>query len=242
MAGVKLGVNVDHIATLRQARKTTYPDPVAAAKLAQAAGADNITCHLREDRRHIQDQDVVRLKNEITIPLNFEMAATKEMVAFAKKIRPQTVTLVPERREELTTEGGLDVFKNKDWLRACVEELRLASIEEVSMFVNPDERSIQSSKELGANAVELHTGKYCEAIEPAEVSQELEKLSQATEYARNLGLAVHAGHGLHEDNVVAVAKITGIDSLQIGHGIVSKAVYIGIHEAVIQMKQLITIK
>jgi len=237
---MKLGVNIDHVATLRQARKTTYPDPIFAAEQALRAGADNITCHLREDRRHIQDHDVVELRKKISLPLNFEMAATKEMVSFAKDLAPYTVTIVPERREELTTEGGLDVVKHRKSLEAFVSDLSRAPIAEVSLFVDPELSIIELSKKLGAHAVELHTGRYCELTDKDLIEGEFRKIAEAAAYAKELGLVVHAGHGIHYDNVTHLCQIADLHSLQIGHAIVARAVYVGMEAAVAQMRILIS--
>lgn len=239
MNTMKLGVNIDHVATLRQARMTSYPDPVLAARLAHKAGADNITCHLREDRRHIQDRDVLRLKKEIELPLNFEMAATSEMVAFAKELSPHMVTIVPERREELTTEGGLDVFKNRKTLERYISDLRQTSIGEISLFIDPDIETIELCKKLGADSIEIHTGRYCETLDQNNAELELKKIAVAATHAKSLGLWVHAGHGINYENVSEIKSIPVIHSLQIGHAIVARSVYVGIENAVKQMRQLI---
>ena len=232
--GLLLGVNVDHVATLRQARGVQYPDPVLAASLAELAGADQITVHLREDRRHIQDRDVKILRQTVQVPLNLEMAATAEMVAIAIEYKPDTVTLVPEKREERTTEGGLDVVGQRQLLGTVVEQLRAAGIV-VSLFIDPDPKQVAESAKLGAHTVELHTGDYCEAKSTLMAEQRLELLRAAAEQAHALGLRVVAGHGLHYKNVQEIAKLPHIQELNIGHAIVARAVLVGISQAVREM-------
>ena len=232
---LRLGVNVDHVATIRNARGGRHPDPVRAAKLAIAAGADGITAHLREDRRHIRDDDMARLKAEIDKPLNFEMAATNEMVAAALAIRPHAVCLVPEKRSERTTEGGLDVVANEAAVARAVRALKGAGIE-VSLFLDPDVRQIEVAKVLGVQAVEIHTGRYAEA-RGAAVARELEALRSAAAFAKEQGLHVHMGHGLNYNNVQAVARIPGVEELNIGHSIVARAVLVGLERAVREMKE-----
>ncbi|GGE40797.1 pyridoxine 5'-phosphate synthase [Halopseudomonas oceani] len=234
---VLLGVNIDHVATLRQARGTRYPDPVQAAIEAEQAGADGITVHLREDRRHIQERDILLLAQVLQTRMNFEMAVTDEMVAFAEKIRPAHVCLVPERREELTTEGGLDVCGNEARVQAAIERLAAAG-SEVSLFIDPDPRQIEAAKRLGAPVIELHTGHYADT-EGAEQQQALERIRESVNYARKLGLVVNAGHGLHYHNVEAIAAIPGINELNIGHAIVARALFSGLAGAVRDMRQLI---
>ena len=234
---VLLGVNIDHVATLRQARGTRYPDPVQAAIEAEQAGADGITVHLREDRRHIQERDILLLAQVLQTRMNFEMAVTDEMVAFAEKIRPAHVCLVPERREELTTEGGLDVCGNEARVQAAIERLAAAG-SEVSLFIDPDPRQIEAAKRLGAPAIELHTGHYADT-EGAEQQQALERIRESVNYARKLGLVVNAGHGLHYHNVEAIAAIPGINELNIGHAIIARALFSGLAGAVRDMRQLI---
>ncbi|MEE4186320.1 MAG: pyridoxine 5'-phosphate synthase [Gammaproteobacteria bacterium] len=231
-----LGVNVDHVATLRQARGTAYPDPVIAALQAEAAGADSITVHLREDRRHIQDSDVVRMMRDLTTRLNLEMAATEEMLAIAVDLRPADCCLVPEKRDELTTEGGLDVSGNAAQLEAAVARLRAAGIR-VALFIDPDDAQIERAAALGAQVVELHTGTYAEATDDRLRQQELQRLRQAAATAHALNLTVHAGHGLHYGNVAAVAGVEQIVELNIGHAIVAQAIYDGLAEAVGEMKR-----
>lgn len=235
---VRLGVNIDHVATLRQARRVWYPDPVEAALLAEKGGADGITAHLREDRRHIQDRDVERLKVSIATKLNLEMAATEEMVEKAQVILPRDVCLVPERRQELTTEGGLDVEANQQRLQRVVARLKEVGIR-VSLFVNPELLQIQAAHAIGADAVEIHTGPYCEAAIPEAIEEERKKVVAAVEYGRSLGLVVNAGHGLRYDNVAPIAAISGIHELNIGHSIVARAVLVGMESAVREMKEII---
>ncbi len=230
----RLGVNVDHVATLRQARRTSYPDPVEAALIAETAGADQITVHLREDRRHIQERDVEILRQVVKTELNLEMAATDEMVAFALRIRPDTVTLVPERREELTTEGGLDVMAHKDSLHRTIRLLQDGQIR-VSLFINPDLDQLKASHKLDAHAVEFHTGRYCDARGFKERSEELARIRDASKAGSKLGLGVAAGHGLNYVNVMPVARMTDIIELNIGHAIVARASIMGMASAVRDM-------
>ena len=235
----KLGVNIDHVATLRQARGVTYPDPLAAAYAAEAGGADSITVHLREDRRHIQDADVMALRKGLHVGLNLEMAATLEMVAIALRIRPGDVCLVPERRAEITTEGGLDVVGHRQLLAEIVPRLTEGGLR-VSLFIDPNPTQIETAAALGATAIELHTGRYCEPLAPAALAIELEQLRHASEQARTLGLLVNAGHGLRYDNVAAIATLPGIDVLNIGHSIVARAVFVGMEAAVREMRVVVT--
>ena len=234
---IALGLNIDHVATLRQARGTRYPDPIAAALQAEMAGADLITLHLREDRRHIQDRDVEVLRGLLQTRMNLEMAITDEMLAIAKRVRPQDCCLVPERREELTTEGGLDVAGQLDRVREAVAELTAAGIR-VSLFVDPELPQLDAAKAAGATVGELHTGCYAEAEERAAGEAELERLRIAARHAHEIGLTVHAGHGLHYHNVQPVAAIPEIVELNIGHAIISRAVFTGLSEAVREMKRL----
>jgi len=234
---VLLGVNVDHVATLRQVRGAAYPDPVAAAALAAQAGADGITIHLREDRRHIQDHDVERMRAALAIKLNLEMAATAEMVAIARRVRPADVCIVPERRAELTTEGGLAVAGNERTLEPLVRALRDADIQ-VSLFVDPELRQIAAARAVGATVVELHTGRYCEA-DASSRAAEIIALQAAAEQAAALGLVVNAGHGLTVDNVAPVARLPHLNELNIGHAIVARAVLIGMAAAVREMRAAI---
>ena len=234
---VLLGVNVDHVATLRQARGVDYPDPVEASRIAADAGADGITVHLREDRRHIQDRDVERIRAELAVKLNLEMAATAEMAAIARRIRPDDVCIVPERRAELTTEGGLAVAGNEVALAPLVRGLVDAGIR-VSLFVDPDPRQIAASHAVGATVVELHTGRYCEVGGDA-VAEELRQLVAAAEQAHGLGLVVNAGHGLTVANVGPIARLPHLHEINIGHAIVARAVLIGMDAAVREMRAAI---
>lgn len=233
---ILLGVNIDHIATLRQARGTRYPDPVQAALVAEEAGADGITVHLREDRRHIQERDVRLLAEVLTTRMNLEMAVTEEMIALAEEVRPAHVCLVPEKREELTTEGGLDVAGGIEAIRDACRRLAAAGCE-VSLFIDPEPTQIAAAAEVGAPVIELHTGGYAEAS-GHEASREHARLSAAAEMALELGLTVNAGHGLHYHNVEAVAAIPGIHELNIGHAIMARALFVGLKEAVAEMKRL----
>jgi len=235
---VLLGVNIDHVATLRQARGTRYPDPVKAALDAEEAGADGITVHLREDRRHIQERDVRVLKEVMQTRMNFEMGVTDFMLDFAEEICPEHVCLVPETRQELTTEGGLDVAGQEARIAAAVK--RLAAVgSEVSLFIDADPRQIEASKRVGAPAIELHTGRYADAHTPQEAAAELQRIREGVALGVSLGLIVNAGHGLHYHNVEPVAAIPGINELNIGHALVSHALFVGFKEAVREMKQLI---
>ncbi|WP_373018807.1 pyridoxine 5'-phosphate synthase [Thiomicrorhabdus sp.] len=237
MSPIFLGLNIDHVATLRQARGTRYPDPIKAALDAEMAGADSITLHLREDRRHIQDEDVAKISAMRQTKVNLEMAATEEMVNIACQYEPEDVCLVPEKREELTTEGGLDVAGQKEWLTEVCSRLAEAGCR-VSLFIDPDERQIEAAKEVGAPVIELHTGTYAELEKPNEVAEELQRIRHAAEYATRLGLVVNAGHGLHYHNVQAIAAIKEIEELNIGHAIIAQAVFSGLPEAIREMKRL----
>ena len=234
-----LGVNIDHIANVRQARKTIEPDPVQFAFLAELGGADSITVHLREDRRHIQDRDVFLLKDTIKTKLNLEMAATEEMLEISKKLVPDYVTLVPEKRKEVTTEGGLDVKNNKKYLKNYIKSLNDSNIE-VSAFIDPLSEQITSSKEIGFDFIELHTGKYAD-LKGQEQYKELQKIIESTYYAIDLGLVVNAGHGLNYQNVGKIASINKMNELNIGHSIVARALAVGLENAVREMKSLISI-
>jgi pyridoxine 5-phosphate synthase len=233
----ELGVNIDHVATIRQARKTYEPDPVAAAVLCELAGADAITIHLREDRRHIQDRDVRVLRETVTIKLNLELSVADEIVGIACQVQPQQATIVPERREEVTTEGGLDVVAHRAATAKAIERLRAAGIS-VSLFLDPDSRQIELAKQLGADAVELHTGQYALSRSAAQQEQ-LVALTTAGKLICDLGMHLHAGHGLNYHNVVPVARIPAMRELNIGHSIVSRAVLVGMERAVREMKALI---
>ncbi len=235
---VLLGVNIDHVATLRQARGTRYPDPVQAAILAEEAGADGITIHPREDRRHIQDRDVLLLKEILTTKMNLEMAVTDAMLAFAEQVRPECVCLVPEKREELTTEGGLDVDGQEARVAKACD--RLAKVgAEVSLFIDPDVAQIDAAVRCGAPVVELHTGEYAEATDPQIVEAAFNTLQDAVTYARKKGLVVNAGHGLHYHNTERVAAIAGINELKIGQAIIGRAGFTGLKEAVKDMKAIL---
>ena len=233
-----LGVNIDHVATLRQARGTDYPDPTEAVQICEANGADLITLHLREDRRHIQDRDVFRIREVITTRMNLEMAVTAEMESIARQVQPEDVCLVPEKREELTTEGGLDVVGQDQPLRDFVKGLESSGIR-VSLFIDPDPDQIKASASTGASAVELHTGAYADAEQDSETAdKELNRLIDARDLGRSLGLRVNAGHGLHYANVQPIAALTGIAELNIGHAIVARAVFSGLAAAVREMRDL----
>lgn len=233
-----LGVNIDHVATVRQARGTDYPDPVQAALLAEKAGADSITLHLREDRRHIQDHDLERLKAAMQTHMNLEMAVTDEMLAIAAGLRPQDCCLVPEKREELTTEGGLDVAGQQDKITDACANLAGNGIR-VSLFIDPDPAQLDAARLVGAGVVELHTGGYADAP-GSEQDAELQRIVAAAAYGQQLGLVVHAGHGLHYENVKPVAEIPQIQELNIGHAIVARAIFDGFSVAVSEMKRLMT--
>jgi pyridoxine 5-phosphate synthase len=235
---IELGVNIDHVATLRQVRGTTYPDPLRAALLAEGAGADAITLHLREDRRHIQDRDVVTLRAQLTKRMNLESAVTREMLQIALRIRPHDVCLVPERRMELTTEGGLDVVSQFERVRQACELLAGSGIR-VSLFINADNAQIDAAKAAGAPVIELHTGHYADTAGEEQMA-EFRRICEAVEYGNHIGLKVNAGHGLNYDNVGPIAAVPGIAELNIGHAIVAQAIFIGWEAAVSQMKRLMT--
>ncbi len=232
-----LGVNIDHIATLRQARGTRYPDPIQAALLAEDAGADGITVHLREDRRHIQERDVRLLNETLQTRMNLEMAVTDEMLAFAEEICPAHSCLVPEKREELTTEGGLDVAGQEARIKAACERLAAAGIE-VSLFIDPEPAQIDATLRCGAPVIELHTGAYADAVTAAEQRTELVRIREAARYAWERGLIVNAGHGLHYHNVEQIAEIPELNELNIGHGLIARALFVGLKEAVAEMRRL----
>jgi len=233
---IRLGVNIDHVATIRQARRAKEPDPVAAAVLAVLGGADGITIHLREDRRHIQDRDLHLLRQTVPQGLNLEMAAVEEIIGIACTVRPDQVTLVPEKRQELTTEGGLDVIGNHESLANAMHRLQQSDIP-IALFVDPNAAQIEASKALGAAAVELQTATYSEAATPQAVARQLQILTEATSHAKALGLNVHLGHGLNYVNVQPVVRIAGVEELNIGHSIVSRAVLVGMERAVREMKE-----
>lgn len=230
-----LGVNIDHVATIRQARRTVEPDPVGAAVLAELGGADGITVHLREDRRHIQDRDVRLLRQTVRTHLNLEMAPTAEMIAIALEIKPDYVTLVPEKREEVTTEGGIDIVTNLSRFSEVVEQLQSADIP-VSWFIDADRTQIEAAAKTGAKFIELHTGKYADVVDAVTQKNELTKLIEGTKTAQSLGLRVNAGHGLTYWNVYPIATIPGMEELNIGHTIISRAVLVGMERAVKEMK------
>jgi pyridoxine 5-phosphate synthase len=234
--GIALGVNIDHVATLRQARRARYPDPMYAALLAEEAGADSITLHLREDRRHIQDRDVTAMREALQTRMNLEMAVTEEMVRIARQLRPQDVCLVPESREEVTTEGGLDVLGQKERVRDTVAALAASGIR-VSLFIDPNVAQIEAARAAGAPVIELHTGAYADAAGGAR-AREFERLRTAAKVAASLGLTVNAGHGLNYHNVEPIAAIPEIIELNIGHSIVARALFDGLAKAVRDMKQL----
>ena len=239
-SGLRLGVNIDHVATVRNARGGRQPDPVRAARLAEQAGADGITAHLREDRRHITDDDIARLSAELTVPLNLEMAATDEMLAIALRHRPHAACIVPERRQERTTEGGLDAAGGHNHLAPCVRELGAARIR-VSLFVEPDPRQLDAAAALGAPVVELHTGSYCEAAaegDHAGRTRHLQRITEAARYGASLGLEVHAGHGLTFESVGEVAAIRELAELNIGHFLIGEAIFVGLENSVRRMRAL----
>ena len=236
---LRLGVNIDHVATIRNARGGAFPDPVRAARIAAAAGADGVTAHLREDRRHFGDRDIERLREELPLPLNLEMAATHEMVAIAVRHRPHAVCLVPEKRSEITTEGGLDVVACGDRLGDVIPELGAAGIR-VSLFVEPERVHLDAARRLGAPVVELHTGAYCEAPPGPERQRQLERLVTAAAHAAAIGLECHAGHGLNYDTVAGVAAIPTIVELNIGHFLIGEAIFVGLPAAIAQMRALMT--
>jgi pyridoxine 5-phosphate synthase len=234
----RLSINIDHIATIRQARKGVEPDPVAAAVIAELAGADGIIAHLREDRRHVQDRDLRLLREMVQTKLNLEMASTDEMQRIALKVKPDLTTLVPEKRDELTTEGGLEVASRIDFMKAYVGRLKQGGII-VSLFIDPDEKQIAGAKRSGADWVEIHTGAYANARIQSDRERELEKITEAAKLAESLGLRVGAGHGLNYINVQAIADLADIEELNIGHSIISRAALVGLERAVREMKALV---
>jgi len=234
---ILLGVNIDHVATLRQARGTRYPDPVHAALLAEQAGADSITLHLREDRRHIQESDVLILKERLLTHMNLEMAVTEEMLAFAEKIQPRDCCLVPESRQELTTEGGLDVVSQEARISEACQRLAEANVR-VSLFIDADRSQIEAAKRCAAPVIEIHTGHFADAQSHGEELKELKKIYEAVDVAHDLGLQVNAGHGLHYHNVQSIASIPQVRELNIGHAIIAESVFCGLQQAVRNMKQL----
>jgi pyridoxine 5-phosphate synthase len=233
---LELGINIDHVATLRNARGTVYPDPLKAARLAEEAGADLITLHLREDRRHIKDADLLALRPLIQTRMNLECAVTPEMINIACRVQPHDVCLVPEKREEVTTEGGLDVVGHFEAVKVATTQLKAAGIR-VSLFIDPEERQIQAAKDVGATVVELHTGRYAD-LAGDQQKQELERIRIAAQFGKSIGLRVNAGHGLHEGNVIPVAGIVELSELNIGHAIVAEALFKGWQKAITDMKAL----
>jgi len=235
---IRLGVNIDHVATIRNARGGTHPDPVDAAILAQKSGAHGITIHLREDRRHIRDEDLIRLKKEINLPINLEMAATEEMLEIALKTKPNAVCIVPEKRQEVTTEGGLDVIKNEEILRAMIKKIRAKKIR-VSLFVDANEAQIRTAKKIGADIVELHTGEFCHTIGKKRET-ELSKIKTCAELCEKLNLECHAGHGLNYETAKIISKIPQIIELNIGHFIIGEAIFDGLEKVIKKMKKVIS--
>lgn len=233
-----LGVNIDHVATLRQVRLTRYPEPVCAALLAEQAGADSITVHLREDRRHMQERDIYLLRQVMLTPMNFEMANTEAMLTLAENIKPEFCCLVPENRKELTTEGGLNVANQIAEIADSFERLRASGIR-VSLFIDPDDEQIHAAKEVGVGVIELHTGNFATATSPESVASELARIRTSVKSAKSLGLSVNAGHGLNYQNVRDIVAIPDISELNIGHSIIARAIFSGLFEAVKEMKQLI---
>jgi pyridoxine 5-phosphate synthase len=234
---LRLGVNIDHVATLRNARGESEPEPLTAVALAEMGGADQITIHLREDRRHIMDRDVRMIKEVVSVDLNLEMAATAEMIEMAQEILPQQVTLVPEKREELTTEGGLDILKHKNKYKKAIEQLKSAGLM-VVLFLDPDDELMHLALEIGADAVELHTGRYGLAKNHDDEYMELAQLINSADVGDKLGLVMNAGHGLNYANVMAVAAIPQLNELNIGHSIISRSIFTGLEKAVSDMKEL----
>jgi pyridoxine 5-phosphate synthase len=234
----RLGVNIDHVATVRQARRGAAPDPVTAAGIAELSGADGITVHLREDRRHIQDRDLALLKQVVQTRINLEMAATEEMLGIATSLRPFSVTLVPERRQEITTEGGLDVLGQEEALREAVSRLRGAGML-ASLFIAPDLAQVRAAKEVGADALEIHTGPYCEAFREGRYGAPFERIRTAASYGAALGLKVFAGHGLDTRNIVPLLSLPEVEEFNIGHSIVARAVFIGLSRAVREMADIV---
>ena len=238
---IRLGINIDHVATVRQARKTIEPDPVSAAAMAERGGADQITAHLRADRRHIQDHDIELLKEKMRVKFNFECACEDEMLAIACRLKPDQVCLVPENRQEITTEGGLDVVTHRDKIGKSVDRLQQHGIF-VSLFIDPEEAQISAATELGVEAVELHTGAYANAQSLDQSQQELEKLKSCCQNVIETPMRLHAGHGLTYSNVQPVAAIEGLEELNIGHSVIARSVFVGMEAAVREMKQLISIQ
>lgn len=235
---MRLAINIDHIATLRNARGGKEPDPIEAALLAEKAGAECIVCHLREDRRHIKDDDVYRLRKSVATKLDLEMAATQEIVKIAKRVKPDLCTLVPERRKELTTEGGLDVVKYKTSLKRSIQQLHDSGIK-VSLFIDPVDEQLEASKAIGADMIEIHTGEYAETKTQKQIETHLNRIKTAAMYAKQLGLGVNAGHGLDYENIKPITKIKEIDEVSIGYAIIVRSMFVGLENAVREMKKLI---
>jgi pyridoxine 5-phosphate synthase len=233
---IRLGLNIDHVATIRNARGGSFPDPIEVAKMAKKFGVDGITAHLREDRRHIKDNDVFRLKKEVDLPLNFEMAYTDEMVDIALKLKPNAACIVPENRQELTTEGGLDVIGNEEELRTIIKILKKENIR-ISLFVDSNLKQIAKTKEIGADIIEVHTGKYCDSEKQQDKLMEYQKIAEAINFGHNIGLECHAGHGLNYQTAKQIAQIPNISEFNIGHFIVSDSILIGLEEAIKKMKK-----
>jgi pyridoxine 5-phosphate synthase len=236
---IRLGVNIDHVATIRNARGGCHPDPVDAAIIAQNSGADGITIHLREDRRHIREGDLVRLKKEVNIPINLEMAATKEMLDIAIKTRPNAVCIVPEKRKEITTEGGLDVIKKAKILKPIIEELRRNGIK-ISLFIDPNNDQINKAAELNVDIVEIHTGEFCNKSNIKEEEIELNKIKNCINYANNLGLECHAGHGLNYEKTKKIISLNYIKELNIGHFIIGESIFYGLENVIKKMNKIIS--
>lgn len=236
---MRLAINIDHIATLRNARGGKEPDPVYAALLAEKAGAECIVCHLREDRRHIKDDDVYRLRKSVTTKLDLEMAATQEIVKIAKRVKPDLCTLVPERRKELTTEGGLDVVKYKSSLKRAIQQLHDSGIK-VSLFIDPVDEQLEASKAIGADMIEIHTGEYAEAKTKRKIETNLKRIKTTALYAKQLGLGVNAGHGLDYENIKPITRIKEIDEVSIGYAVIVRSMFVGLENAVSEMKKLLT--
>jgi len=234
----ELGVNIDHVATIREARKIDYPDPIKAALICQDSGADSIVCHLREDRRHIQDRDLYTLKKLVKVKLNLEMAMSKGIIDIAIKVKPDQATLVPEKRRELTTEGGLDVCSQLSRVKSVLKRLEANNIK-VSLFIDPDKRQIEAAGKVGSSMIELHTGRYAEATSKKEKDKEYEDLKKSAKFARKIGIKVFAGHGLNYENTKKLTAIKEIEEYNIGHSVVARSVFIGIGKAVKEMKALI---
>ncbi len=233
-----LGINIDHVATIRNARGEEHPNIIKAAQLAENSGADNITVHLREDRRHINDEDVIELLQKISIPINLEIAVTDEMINFALKQLPKSCCFVPEKREEITTEGGLNLNKNLNYIKTAVQRLQKEGIR-VSLFLDTEIQGISLASEIGADAIELHTGPYCNSLRSIDIEKELDKIKSCAIEAKKLGLAVHAGHGLNFQNVAPIAAIPEISELSIGHFIISNSIFVGLKETIFTMREII---